>query len=78
MLPRIFIGSGFAPTTVTATVAGSDYGSHTSHTFIADGTFTLTNGDLAVDVLLVAGGGSGGSAGSGSSSVSLFRNLNCL
>jgi len=46
----------------------TSYGNYIIHTFIADGTFTITENDRAdtFDVLMVAGGGGGGASSTGS------------
>ena len=62
-LSNIFAASG--GTITTATISSVNY---QFHTFTSSGTFTVTSGSTAVDVLLVAAGGGGGTDPGGTGS----------
>ena len=61
-------GTKWVPLAAAAKATGGStyaYSSYTVHAFTTSGTFTVTSGTLACDVLVVAGGGGGGGGAGG-------------
>jgi hypothetical protein len=57
------LASGFITSASGGTIAiAADNSNYRTHTFTANGTFTVTTGSAFIDIFLVGGGGSGGSA----------------